>query len=105
MARQRNDGRGRIGGRQKGTPNKVTAKVREWLCGLIDKNRKQMERDLKTLEPAERLRMLEKLMQYVVSKQQALSADVDFSKLTDGQLEELVAELTKDIDDGSDRED
>ena len=29
MARQKNDGKGRIGGRQKGTPNKTTAQIIE----------------------------------------------------------------------------
>lgn len=100
MARQKNDGKGRIGGRQKGTPNRVTASVKDWVAQVIDKNRRQMERDIKALEPKDRLQMLEKLMQYVVPKQQAVSANVDFNKLSDEQLNALVDELTKDISDG-----
>lgn len=100
MARQKNDGKGRIGGRQKGTPNKVTASVKDWVAQVIDKNRRQMERDIKALEPKDRLQMLEKLMQYVVPKQQAVSANVDFSKLSDEQLDNLVDELTKGVGDG-----
>lgn len=69
MARQKNDGKGRLGGRAKGTPNRVTASVKDWISQVIDKNRRQMERDLKALSPKDRLLMLEKLMQYVVSKQ------------------------------------
>ena len=101
MARQKNDGKGRLGGRQKGTPNKVTASIKDWLSELIDNNRKQVERDVKQLEPKERLQVLEKLMQYVIPKQQAVSAKVDFEKLTDEQLDTLVSELTKDIEDGN----
>ncbi len=101
MARQKNDGKGRLGGRQKGTPNKVTASIKDWLSELIDNNRKQVERDIKQLEPKERLQVLEKLMQYVIPKQQAVSAKVDFEKLTDEQLDTLVSELTKDIEDGN----
>lgn len=86
-------------GRPKGTPNKITQDVRQWLSTVIDKNRRQMERDLKALEPKERLQMLEKLMQYVIPKQQAVSAEVDFSTLTDDQLNTIVNQLTKDIDD------
>jgi uncharacterized protein (UPF0305 family) len=100
MARQKNDGKGRIGGRQKGTPNKVTASVKDWLSHVIDKNRRQMERDIKALEPKDRLQMLEKLMQYVVPKQQAVNANVDFGKLSDEQLNALVDELTKGVGDG-----
>ena len=46
MARQKNDGRGRLGGRAVGTPNKVSGTLKEWLTSLIDKNRKQIEKDL-----------------------------------------------------------
>ena len=86
-------------GRPKGKPNKITQDVRQWLSTVIDKNRRQMERDLKALEPKERLQMLEKLMQYVIPKQQAVSAEVDFSTLTDDQLNTIVNQLTKDIND------
>lgn len=68
MARPKNDGKGRLGGRAKGTPNKVNATAKQWLASLIDKNRLQMERDLKQLQPKERLVILEKLMQYVIPK-------------------------------------
>lgn len=86
-------------GRPKGTPNKITADMRGWLTAVIDKNRKQMERDLKKLEPKDRLQILEKLMQYVIPKQQAVSADIDFGRLTDDQLDTIIEQLTKDIDD------
>lgn len=99
MARQKNDGKGRLGGRQKGTPNKVTASVKDWLSGLIDKNRKQIEKDIKQLEPKERLQVLEKLMQYVIPKQQAVNADVNIERLSDEQLDSLIVELTKDMGD------
>ena len=95
MARPK--GTPKTGGRQKGTPNKVTASVKGWLSCLIDKNRKQIERDLKAVEPMERLQMLEKLMQYVVPKQQAIKAAVSFDNMTDEELKSLVGELTKEI--------
>ena len=68
MARPRNDGKGRMGGRAKGTPNKVTGTVKEWLTDLIDRNRGQIEADLQQLDPKERLAVLEKFMQYIVPK-------------------------------------
>ena len=43
MARQKNDGRGRIGGRSKGTPNKVTSTIKDWISQIIDDNREQVE--------------------------------------------------------------
>ncbi|MES4921079.1 hypothetical protein ABVC70_03910 [Hoylesella timonensis] len=97
MARQKNDGRGRIGGRSKGTPNKVTSTVKDWISQLIDDNRSQIEKDIKKLSPKDRLQMFEKLMQYVIPKQQSVKADVDLSKLSESQLDLIVDELTKNI--------
>lgn len=64
-------------GRPKGTPNKITQDVRQWISTVIEDNRKQMEQDLKAIEPKERLAILERLMQYIVPKQQAVSAEIE----------------------------
>lgn len=80
-------------GRPKGKPNKVTGEVREWIKAIIEKQRPQLEKDLKALEPAERWRIVEKLMQYVVPKMQAIEANIDFNRLTDEQLDKLAGEL------------
>lgn len=97
MARQKNDGRGRLGGRAAGTPNKVSGTLKEWLTSLIDKNRDQIEKDLQNLEPKERLQMIEKLMQYVIPKQAAQQVKLDFDSLTDEQLQQLVNDITKEV--------
>ena len=89
---------GNPNGRPKGSPNKITATAREWITVLIDKNRKQIEEDLKQLEPKERLQMLEKLMQYVVPKQQAVSTKISFNELPDEAINDIIQEVTKDID-------
>jgi hypothetical protein len=67
-------------GRPKGRPNKITQDTRAWLSAVIDKNRRQMERDLKALEPKERLQILERLIQYVIPKQQATATTVDLER-------------------------
>lgn len=104
MARQKNDGKGRLGGRTKGTPNKVTKTAREWLTALVDKNRRQIERDLKQLEPKERLLILEKLLQYVIPKKQAVDASVSLENLSDEQLDFIIDEITKDDEPGQDEQ-
>ena len=88
----------KTGGRKAGTPNRISGTVKEWLSGLIDRNREQIEADLKKLSPKERLQMLEKLMQYVVPKQQAVSAKVDFRKMSEEQLNRVINELTKEVE-------
>ncbi len=87
----------KTGGRNKGTPNKVTGSLRNWIANVLNNNRSQIESDLQQLEPKDRLQMLERLMQYVVPKQQAVSASIDLEKLSDEQLDLLICELTKDI--------
>jgi uncharacterized protein (UPF0305 family) len=87
----------KTGGRKQGTPNKVTGEVKTWLSQLIDKNRRQIERDIKALEPKDRLNILEKLMQYTVPKMQNIDGKIDFGKLTDEQLNQVINELTKEL--------
>lgn len=70
MARQK--GTPKTGGRKRGTPNKVTGTLKEFVANLIDQNREQMERDLRSLNPKDRLFILERLMQYVLPKNQSV---------------------------------
>ena len=71
----------KTGGREAGTPNKITGTLKEFVANLVDDNREQIVKDLKALKPKERLAVLERLMQYVLPKQQAISADVDLEGL------------------------
>ncbi len=84
-------------GRPKGVPNKVTKSVRAFIGEVIDKNRRQMVRDLKALEPKDRLIILEKLMQYIIPKQQAQS--IDITALTDEQLTSVINEISNNLAD------
>lgn len=85
-------------GRPKGKPNRVTGEVREWIRALIDKQRPQLEKDLKALDPAERWRIIEKLMSYVVPKMQSVEAKIDLNSLSDEALDGLIRELTKEVE-------
>lgn len=85
----KNDGRGRLGGRKKGTPNKVTADVRGWLERLLESTRKQFEADLANVAPEYRLRVLSSLMAYVVPKQAQISVE-EVAKEEFKQLEILL---------------
>ena len=89
----------KTGGRKAGTPNKVTQDAREWLTQLVEGNREQIERDLQSLDPKDRLQVLEKFMQYTIPKLQAVEA-TDYSKLTDDELLTLYRLLPKVQSDG-----
>ncbi len=89
----------KTGGRKKGTPNKTTSTVRSWLNNLIDSNREQIEKDLKELEPKERLQMLEKFLQYTTPKMSNVQQNIDFNNLSEENLDLIINELTKDLKD------
>ena len=92
----RRKGTPKTGGRKTGTPNKVSGTVKEWIASLIDKNREQIEADLAALEPKDRLQFLERLMQYVVPKQQAVGIDTKAEQAKPMTMEEarrIIAEL------------
>lgn len=99
MARGRtaNDGRGRLGGRQKGTPNKKPNSQKEWIRQFLSDNREQIAEDWKKLSPKERWTMYEKLTQYVVPK--VMATRVELSQMTDEQLDEVIAEITGGLND------
>ena len=70
----------KTGGRAKGTPNKITGTLKDFVFGLIEENREQMQQDLKALNPKDRLLVLERFLQYVLPKQQAITADLQMEK-------------------------
>jgi uncharacterized protein (UPF0305 family) len=95
---QRKGQTGNPKGRPRGTPNKTTSEVKGWIAGLIDRNRRQLEKDLKALEPRERWQVIEKLMAYTVPKMQSVEARIDLERLSDEQLNVIINELTKNLD-------
>lgn len=97
MPRKKGDGLGRIGGRSKGTPNKVTTTAKQWITDLVNKNRKQFEKDLKELEPLERVKILERLLAYVVPKQQAINTALSIERMTEAQLSEMAEVLLNNL--------
>lgn len=90
---QRKGQTGNPKGRPKGVPNRITSELREWVQQLIDNNREKLEADFDKLEPTERWRIVEKLMQYTVPKMQAVEAKIDLNRLTDEQLDNMINEL------------
>ncbi len=73
MSRQK--GTPKTGGRAKGTPNKVTCTIKQFITQLIDDNRQQIIDDLNKLQPFQRLSVLERLLAYVIPRQQPASQD------------------------------
>ena len=81
MARAKNDGKGRLGGRVKGTPNKVTSEVKNALAPIVmayvngeglGETKAKLEEDLQTMQPAERAKVMKDLIPYVIPKLSAV---------------------------------
>lgn len=104
MGRKKDDGRGRLGGRVKGTPNKVTATLKEFIRNLIDNNREQIIADMQELEPYQRLLFIERLIGYVLPKQAAVDVksqiDAEYKaleRLIDDAPDEFIDKVTEKI--------
>ncbi|MEI7423569.1 MAG: hypothetical protein WCK18_15810 [Prolixibacteraceae bacterium] len=84
-------------GRPKGKQNKVTTSTKQWIQTIIDSSREQLEADLKKLDPGQRWAVAEKLLSYVIPKQQATSATIEFSQLGEEQIDQIINDLTQKL--------
>lgn len=82
-------------GRLKGTANKVTTDLRQWVNTFIDDNREQIKADWLLLDPKDRIQLFEKLLKYSLPTLQSIAVETDFDKLTDEQLDTIINELKK----------
>ena len=64
----------KFGGRQKGTPNKLSSKIKEKLSKLIDEVIASF--DIEDMTKAERLKLIQLAMPYVLTIAQLLNRDV-----------------------------
>ena len=56
----------KTGGRNAGTPNKVTSEVREQFKQLLENNIAQMQNDIDELKPKDRIKVLLELSRFIV---------------------------------------
>ena len=94
----RQKGTQKTGGRSAGTPNKVTTDLRGWINELLDSNRQQIIKDMKRLEPHQRVVVFEKLLSYAVPKQQTVAAQIELNNLPDEQIDRIITELISRIE-------
>lgn len=66
----------KTGGREQGTPNKLTFDLRERISDFLNDNWEQVEKDFKDLEPEKRVLLFEKLLQYTLPRMQATQLTV-----------------------------
>ena len=61
------------GGRQKGTPNKMTKELRSVLKDILYQELEEVQERFNLLEPKERIELLIKLMPYILPKVTSIS--------------------------------
>ena len=63
----------KYGGRQKGTPNKLTKEIRTVLKDLIFEELDEIKEHLDSLEPKQRIEIVIKLIPYVLPKVESIT--------------------------------
>lgn len=91
MARQKNDGKGRLGGRAKGTPNKATTDLKTWVASILDDGREKFIENLDKLEPSEYIRVFTGLLNYALPKQAPTSPEIELRKEIEAMQELLLS--------------
>ena len=89
--------RRKTGGRQKGSVNKVTAMTKAVISDLLSDYQDSglMGSDFLSLEPKDRFKCAEKMMQYIMPKMQSTSVDFN-NKTTKITIEQQLRELAED---------
>ena len=96
MARPKGDGRGRLGGRVKGTPNKTTSERKKRITEFIEGHWDEFEAAFKKLDPKEMCSTYMGMMQYYAPKLAAVEyKDKDKPKTFKDELDELSGEMTR----------
>ena len=67
----------KYGGRQKGTPNRMTKELRSILKDILYQELEEIEERLDILEPKTRIELLIKMMPFVLPKTNAISHNTD----------------------------
>ncbi len=70
----------KTGGREQGTPNKLTSDLKNRINDFLNENWDQVEKDFKILEPEKRVLLFEKLLSYTLPKMQTVQMDATLNK-------------------------
>lgn len=67
----------KTGGRQKGSPNKTTAEIRQFYQKLLSSNMELLQSDLDSLEPLQRIKILIELSKFVIPVLKATELNIE----------------------------
>lgn len=78
----------KTGGRQKGTPNRLTIDLKSRIAEVVENGFEAIETDLEALEAKDRINAYLRLLEYIMPKQR--ETKIDISNLSDEEVEELL---------------
>lgn len=67
----------KTGGRNAGTPNKITKELREIIKDILDDNVEQIKKDFDSLKPKDRVTLYIDLLQYGLPKLQGVTIEAE----------------------------
>ena len=67
----------KFGGRTKGAVNKTTTEIREHYQKLVSDNLEQLDNDLKSIDPLQRLKMIIELSKFIVPTLKATEITIE----------------------------
>lgn len=82
-------GKPKSGGRKKGTANAVTKDLRERVRELLESQFEQVADDFAGLDPKDKIHAWLKLTEFVLPKLQRSETVIDFSKMSDAEIDTL----------------
>lgn len=94
MARQK--GTPKTGGRTRGTPNRDTLPIKDFLTSLLTKDYNRLEREFWSLDPLDRWKLWERLAGFVTPKQKAIEASVSFDALSEETIDAIAASIVRE---------
>ena len=86
----------KTGGRDKGTPNKVTKEIKEAFQTLVEGNIDNLDNwinETAKKDPAKAIDIILKISEYVLPKLSRTELKTNFDKLTDEQLDYMINKL------------
>ena len=80
-------------GRPKGTKNRISNDLRQSISDFLNLNFSTIKSDFEELTPKDRVKFYTDLLQFAVPKLQNTSLDIDFERMDEDQLDEIIERL------------